>query len=216
MLPGVSERGARRLGESGGLKGLIGVLVKNGPDALKASLGGAVPGRDVQSAVRVVMNLPRVTVECTVVGAKGGPLAAGADVEAQIKTTQDNCYKRGFKASVKAGMKAREEGWWLVLGFEDVDELVAIKRIKVGGQTGSQTVSFKAPQKRGDHELCVTLVSDCYLGLDTHCKTIFSVGGGGGGGAAHGEGAGMGQAMAAGANVGGGSGPGVGPPVFKH
>ena len=243
MLPHVNERGVKKLGDAGGINSLMSTLVKDGPEALKARLGGAMSGRDVQSAARAIMGMPKVQIECSVTGSKGGAIAAGATAGVIVTTRQDNSYKRGIKAVIKGGMKAREEGWWLVLGFDDVDELLAIKRIKVAGSSGKQSVEFQAPRKRGEHELTVRLVSDCYIGLDAECKSIFTVGEGvggfvvGGGGKSldgenydedfSGGGGGDDDDDGAGPPIGrmddiepgavsGGSGPGVGAPIFKH
>jgi len=68
--------------------------------------------------------------------------------------------------------KAKELGWWLLLGVGD--ELLALKRVN---HTRSQQVSlsFVAPEMSGDQILDVWLVADCVRGLDVHLPISLSV-----------------------------------------
>ncbi len=62
--------------------------------------------------------------------------------------------------------QVKEEGWWLVLGDPDADELLALKRLSFGGRTTTKLVfpANDAGQRRA--RLSLQLVSDSYAGLD--------------------------------------------------
>ncbi len=73
--------------------------------------------------------------------------------------------QQGSRSSlVRAQVK--EEGWWLVLGDPDADELLALKRLSFGGRTTTKLVfpANDAGQRRA--RLSLQLVSDSYAGLD--------------------------------------------------
>ena len=60
----------------------------------------------------------------------------------------------------------KEEGWWLVLGDTDSDELLALKRISFGSRS---TTKLTFPVSSAGLErtvLLLQLVSDSYVGLD--------------------------------------------------
>ena len=62
--------------------------------------------------------------------------------------------------------KAKDEGWWLVLGEVDSRELLALKRIGfIRGRTRS-SLAFSAPEEPCRKIYTLYLISDCYLGLD--------------------------------------------------
>ncbi|KAJ3109837.1 activating signal cointegrator 1 complex subunit [Phlyctochytrium planicorne] len=70
--------------------------------------------------------------------------------------------------------KPQQESWFAVLGDENADELVAIKRIALqDGKKGrsldrtlSTTLQFSAPSTPGDYVYTLDLISDAYFGLD--------------------------------------------------
>ena len=107
------------------------------------------------------------------VGKGGAPaceLVAGQDGEVVMRIEQVNRSKRGARAYVpKSGSlpsKARDEGWWAVLGDKETDELLALKRISIRRHSTNTVLSFLAPEQPGPATLTAYLISDCYLGLD--------------------------------------------------
>ena len=70
--------------------------------------------------------------------------------------------------------KAKDEGWWLVLGEVDSGELLALKRVGfIHGRPTARgpgktkvSLGFPAPPYACRKIYSVYLVSDCYLGLD--------------------------------------------------
>jgi hypothetical protein len=97
-------------------------------------------------------------------------MEAGEEGEVWLRLEQANASKRGCRAYLpKLGSlpsKARDEGWWAVVGHKETDELMALKRISLRRQATSSSLSFLAPEDPGQATLTVYLISDCYVGLD--------------------------------------------------
>eukprot|EP00457_Paulinella_chromatophora_P000148 gb/GEZN01000148.1/.p1 GENE.gb/GEZN01000148.1/~~gb/GEZN01000148.1/.p1 ORF type:complete len:2144 (+),score=329.45 gb/GEZN01000148.1/:63-6494(+) len=79
-------------------------------------------------------------------------------------TLRNTCPRRGASAYAPF-FKTKNEGWWLVLGRNDKDELVALKRVLCRSQTQC-SLRFDAPSEKGQYIFTVVLMSDTYLGLD--------------------------------------------------
>jgi activating signal cointegrator complex subunit 3 len=62
--------------------------------------------------------------------------------------------------------KAKDEGWWVVLGEIDSGELLALKRIGFFSDRTRVSLAFTAPQHSCRKILSVYVISDSYLGLD--------------------------------------------------
>mmetsp|Transcript_35096 Transcript_35096/g.59437 ORF Transcript_35096/g.59437 Transcript_35096/m.59437 type:complete len:138 (+) Transcript_35096:591-1004(+) len=69
------------------------------------------------------------------------------------------------KAAIQRTGKAKSEGWWLVVGREDIDELLALKRVMIRDTT-TCTVEFQVPQEPGNYTLQIYLISDTFCGVD--------------------------------------------------
>lgn len=62
--------------------------------------------------------------------------------------------------------KAKDEGWWVLIGEVDSGELLALKRLgSVRGKT-TTTLAFSTPEEPCRKIYTLYLISDCYLGLD--------------------------------------------------
>ena len=57
------------------------------------------------------------------------------------------------------------ENWWLVVGEESSQTLLAIKRVTFGRQLETK-LEFAAPSAPGDHDLKLYLMCDSYVGVD--------------------------------------------------
>jgi hypothetical protein len=62
----------------------------------------------------------------------------------------------------------KEEGWWVVLGDPESDELYALKRVSFGSQT-SFTLSFQCPNPHLQ-QVVLYLMCDSYLGMDQQIR----------------------------------------------
>ncbi|KAA3670074.1 uncharacterized protein DEA37_0002616 [Paragonimus westermani] len=74
----------------------------------------------------------------------------------------------------------REEGWWLVIGEQKTNSLVAIKRLFVS-QSMKVRLDLTAPTHSGRHEFTLFFMSDAYMGCDQEYKFTVDVREGAGG-----------------------------------
>ena len=71
--------------------------------------------------------------------------------------------------------KAKDEGWWLVLGEVDTNDLVALKRVgPLRGGSKTVSLAFSPPEHACRAVYTLYLISDCYLGLDQQCDLCFN------------------------------------------
>ncbi|XP_070568490.1 activating signal cointegrator 1 complex subunit 3-like [Ptychodera flava] len=71
--------------------------------------------------------------------------------------------------------KVKEEGWWLVLGDIEKQELLALKRVgRVYGRT-SAPLAFYTPENTGRVIYTVYLMSDSYMGVDQQYDVCLDV-----------------------------------------
>ncbi|XP_055848927.1 activating signal cointegrator 1 complex subunit 3 [Episyrphus balteatus] len=62
--------------------------------------------------------------------------------------------------------KPKHEGWFLTLGSQQNNELLAMKRVAVGRGSAIHRLFFQVPPSKGKLILTLYVMSDCYLGLD--------------------------------------------------
>ncbi|XP_013879087.1 activating signal cointegrator 1 complex subunit 3 [Austrofundulus limnaeus] len=74
--------------------------------------------------------------------------------------------KQDSKAQAPRFPKAKDEGWFLVLGEVDRRELLALKRVGYVSNHTSTSVAFYTPEKTGKYIYTLYVMSDSYLGLD--------------------------------------------------
>ena len=76
--------------------------------------------------------------------------------------------------------KIKQEGWWVVLGDREANELLALRRVAFGDETRVKLTYEDA--KRGIHQdankrvVVAFLVSDCYVGMDQETDVVFAAG----------------------------------------
>ena len=61
--------------------------------------------------------------------------------------------------------QTKMENWWLVVGEESTNSLLAIKRVTIGRNLETR-LEFAAPSTAGEHDLTLYLMSDSYMGVD--------------------------------------------------
>uniref|UniRef100_A0A8C6SMC7 Activating signal cointegrator 1 complex subunit 3 n=1 Tax=Neogobius melanostomus TaxID=47308 RepID=A0A8C6SMC7_9GOBI len=74
--------------------------------------------------------------------------------------------KQDSKAQAPRFPKAKDEGWFLVLGEVDRRELLAVKRVGYVRNHTVASVAFFTPQTTGKYIYTLYVLSDSYLGLD--------------------------------------------------
>ncbi|OCT80431.1 activating signal cointegrator 1 complex subunit 3 [Xenopus laevis] len=87
-------------------------------------------------------------------------------------------YKKGrqdSKAVAPKFPKAKDEGWFLILGEVDKKELIALKRIGYVRNRNSVSVAFYTPENTGRYIYTLYLMSDSYLGMDQQYDLYLNV-----------------------------------------
>lgn len=73
--------------------------------------------------------------------------------------------------------KAKEEGWWLVVGHTESNSLVAIKRVSLQRKLKVK-LDFMAPMDAGKKSYSLYFMCDSYLGCDQEYPFTIDVKGG--------------------------------------
>ncbi|XP_066288135.1 activating signal cointegrator 1 complex subunit 3-like [Branchiostoma lanceolatum] len=172
-------------------------VCRQGPHILRNMLRDALSPQQIEQVFKVVQQLPLVDVAMSVVGwwddnpdqQQTKPVTITASRRKTdsewIKVHADQQYvlqvnlaclnKMGKrKAHAPRFPKAKDEGWWLVLGDMDKRELLAMKRL---GPIRQQRVplAFYTPEAVGRYLYVVYLMSDCYVGLDQQYDVALEV-----------------------------------------
>ncbi|KAI9348199.1 Sec63 Brl domain-containing protein [Obelidium mucronatum] len=142
-----------------------------------------VRANHAQEIAAVVANLPVMNVVISVESSmnKNGVwvVDCGKEYELKVSITRNRVPSNArnnakeYRIHSPKFPKAQVEGWFVVLGKEDSDELLALKRI-AGGSSGSGgsasdlrcSMKFRVAMDPGPMELEVYVNSDGYLGLD--------------------------------------------------
>lgn len=74
--------------------------------------------------------------------------------------------KQDTKAIAPKFPKAKDEGWFLILGEVDKKELIALKRVGYVRNRSTVSIAFYTPEKNGRCIYTLYLMSDSYLGMD--------------------------------------------------
>lgn len=68
----------------------------------------------------------------------------------------------------------REEGWWIVVGESSTNTLISIKRVSLQ-HTAEVKLDFSRPEKPGNYNYKLYLMSDSYMGCDQENQLSFTV-----------------------------------------
>ncbi|KAG8582318.1 hypothetical protein GDO81_008009 [Engystomops pustulosus] len=147
----------------------------------------------VSQAWNFVLNLPAIDVQMTIKGWWEDPvqthneisipiifpgvqekkwISLHADQEYVLQVNLHRIrsgYKKGkqdSKAIAPKFPKAKDEGWFLVLGEVDKKELVALKRVGYVRNKNTVSIAFYTPENTGRCIYTLYLMSDSYLGMD--------------------------------------------------
>lgn len=93
-------------------------------------------------------------------------IASNTPSQLRVKITRNIDEEDELKTDVHAPFYPSEksESWWLVVGEQKENSLLAIKKVTVPRKLET-TLEFTL-EKPGEHELTLYLVSDSYLGVD--------------------------------------------------
>ncbi|MBN3311110.1 ASCC3 protein, partial [Amia calva] len=83
--------------------------------------------------------------------------------------------KQDSKAITPKFPKAKDEGWFVILGEVDKKELLALKRVGYVRNRNTISVAFFTPEKTGRCIYTMYLMSDSYLGMDQQYDIYLNV-----------------------------------------
>ncbi|XP_010537248.1 PREDICTED: DExH-box ATP-dependent RNA helicase DExH12 [Tarenaya hassleriana] len=113
---------------------------------------------------RFCNRFPNIDLTYEVVDSEG--VTPGREVTLQV-TLERDMEGRSEVGPVDAGRypKTKEEGWWLVVGDTNTNQLLAIKRVSLQRKARVK-LDFTAPTEPGDKSYTLYFMCDSYLGCD--------------------------------------------------
>ena len=168
-VPGVDEQKAASLSGSGyeALPQLVDACVNKEAAARKALTNAGLKQRQVDEAVNHCQRMPLIDIDAKL-------SKDGTEVEVNLRRASKSAGgggKGGGRGSAPRAIlprypKAKEEGWWLILGDRNNRELLSLKRVGFGQNTRAKLAVDRSANAVFDPDLFVYLISDCYVGLD--------------------------------------------------
>lgn len=137
--------------------------------------------------MQAVRQLPVMEVKARLVlgtqvatAAEGLPLVdADEEYEMEVVVTRKDTSTKGRSSTYKGkGPRKKEAGSTciIIVGNQANDELVALKRTRVGpGESRSTVMQIYSPDNGGKQMYTVTVMGDSHLGLDVHTTVPFMV-----------------------------------------
>ncbi|XP_078504501.1 activating signal cointegrator 1 complex subunit 3 [Lissotriton helveticus] len=188
------NQGKRKVGHSGPIECLPELIAAcEGKESVFTSiLGSELQPTHISQAWNFVSHLPVLEVSVSIKGwidDKGQseqrlPTAAAsmredstwtklnADQEYVLQVNLQRIHtghqkgRHDSKAVAPRFPKAKDEGWFLILGEVDKKELIALKRVGYVRSRTSVSMAFYTPETTGRYIYTVYLMSDSYLGMD--------------------------------------------------
>ncbi|KAF5400264.1 U5 small nuclear ribonucleoprotein helicase [Paragonimus heterotremus] len=152
-------------------------------DDARAKLLSDLSQTQLADVARFCNRYPNIEISYEVVNASGSSLAKSSvragetlNVNVSLEREEDNAGP----VIAPFFSQPREEGWWLVIGEQKTNSLVAIKRLFVS-QSMRVRLDLTAPTHSGRHEFTLFFMSDAYMGCDQEYKFTVDVREGAGG-----------------------------------
>ncbi|XP_022221242.2 activating signal cointegrator 1 complex subunit 3 [Drosophila obscura] len=170
-------------------------------EVLAAPLRDAFEEHEIEQMYKVIQQLPEIALKMSVEGrfmaeeyAKR-PLALEANttwlqlhanedyvlrIDLQRLNASGSGHRRaggqsGYAVHCPKYAKPKNEAWFLTLGSQANDELLAMKRLTLRGQRTTNRISFQATPRRGRLQLTLYLMSDCLMGFDQQFDLKFEI-----------------------------------------
>jgi len=121
-------------------------------------------------------------IECKFEVENASKISAGGPVKVNVMLTRDPDDEEDDEPAVQGVRKVsaprypqiKTEGWWLVLGNKETNELLSIKRVAVKQKSEKFQLAFEAPAQ-GIYNLHLYLICDSYIGVDQDHQLNLSV-----------------------------------------
>ncbi|XP_034488754.1 activating signal cointegrator 1 complex subunit 3 [Drosophila innubila] len=174
-------------------------LCRKDYELLAAPLRDAFEEHEIEQIYRVIQDLPEIALQISVEGRYLGeeyakrplsivdgtivwtPLHANEEYVLCVDLQRLNVagQRRGAGQSNAIHCpkypKPKNEAWFLTLGSQSNDELLAMKRLSLRGTRSSNRISFQATPRRGRLQLTLYLMSDCLIGFDQQYDLHFEI-----------------------------------------
>ncbi|EDW14615.1 activating signal cointegrator 1 complex subunit 3 [Drosophila mojavensis] len=175
-------------------------ICRNDYEVLAQPLRDAFEEHEIEQMYKVIQGLPEISLQISVEGrymeeeyAKRPvsisedsvdwvPLHANEDyvlcVDLQrlnVTAGQRRAGGQGYSIHSPKYPKPKNEAWFLTLGSQANDELLAMKRLTLRGIRSANRISFQATPRRGRLLLTLYLMSDCLIGFDQQYDLHFEI-----------------------------------------
>ncbi|XP_051139813.1 DExH-box ATP-dependent RNA helicase DExH12-like [Andrographis paniculata] len=123
-----------------------------------------MPDSQLMDIARFCNRFPNIDLTYEVVDVEN--IAAGEDISVHVSLERD-LEGRTEVGPVDAPRypKSKEEGWWLVVGDTETNQLLAIKRVTLQRKSRAK-LDFSAPAEAGKKTYTLYFMCDSYLGCD--------------------------------------------------
>ncbi|KAK9768510.1 putative steryl acetyl hydrolase mug81 [Basidiobolus ranarum] len=152
---------------------------------------GSINREQINEIVRVVGSLPLMEVKYSIRNAHSRSLSPDTEYQLEVMVNRKFPSKRHLPGSGKEYdgraycakfAKPQYEGWWVVLGDAEQDDVLAIRRISMQSGPGQKfspqntvKLSFITPETPGKYRFTLFFISDVYMGLDQQYDLSFTV-----------------------------------------
>ncbi|XP_005187971.1 activating signal cointegrator 1 complex subunit 3 [Musca domestica] len=169
-------------------------ICRNDYEKLAGPLRDMFEEPEIEQIYRVIQDLPEIAVNIYVQGRNYEqeesmrPVSTDpkSNVWTEIHPNEDYVLcidmerlnaKRQFNTAIHCPKypKGKKEAWFMTLGSQGNDELLAMKRINMRGLKSSNRITFQCPPRRGRLLLTLYLMSDCLIGFDQQFDLQFEV-----------------------------------------
>ncbi|XP_073844201.1 activating signal cointegrator 1 complex subunit obelus [Musca autumnalis] len=169
-------------------------ICRNDYEKLAGPLRDMFEEPEIEQIYKVVQDLPEIAVNISIQGRKYDeeecvrPVSTDpkSNVWTEIHPNEDYVLcidmerlntKRQFNTAIHCPKypKGKREAWFLTLGSQGSDELLAMKRINMRGLKSSNRITFQCPPRRGRLLLTLYLMSDCLIGFDQQFDLQFEI-----------------------------------------
>jgi activating signal cointegrator complex subunit 3 len=142
---------------------LLYMLRKDEDKTSKTLQSSGLRNHQVTECIKILHTLPLVQIKVSKAPAK---VDLGDDVNVEFSLERLNRTKT-TTAYAPRWSKIFDEQWWIVIGFKSLNELYAVRKVRVPKHgVGKCTLNILPPETPGVHVFNVFLMSECYLGLD--------------------------------------------------
>jgi activating signal cointegrator complex subunit 3 len=127
----------------------------------------------INQMIRVIESLPLIKVD--ILSTFDKPIEIGNEIVIEASFERIN-QRKTAKVYAPRWSKHNDEGFWLIIGNERIDELFALKRLRIPLHSKAFcSLRFMPAEVVGNQSVSLYLISDSYLGLDQQYQVNFTI-----------------------------------------